>query len=76
VELANSIRSVEQKIGHTRTILVGDLNMNPFEEGVVSAAGLHAVMTRRIAEKQSRIVQEKEYPFFAIPCGISLVMRL
>ena len=31
-ELARSIRSVEEKLGHTRTILVGDFNMNPLEE--------------------------------------------
>ena len=41
--------------------------MNPFEEGVVGAKGLHAVMTRRIAAKGSRVVQGKEYPFFYNP---------
>jgi hypothetical protein len=67
VELSNSIRNAEQQIGHSRTVLVGDLNMNPFEDGIVSAMGLHAVMTRHIAQKKSRVVQEKEYPFFYNP---------
>ncbi len=67
VELATSIRFSEEKIGHSRTILVGDLNMNPFEDGVVSAIGLHATMSKRIAEKKDRVVQEKRYPFFYNP---------
>lgn len=65
--LAEEIRLAEREAGHSRTVLVGDLNMNPFEDGVVSASGLHGVMTRQIAAKQKRIVQGKEYPFFYNP---------
>lgn len=67
VDLADSLKLAEQQIGHSRTILVGDLNMNPFEDGVVSAKGLHGIMSRRIAQKKSRVVQGKEYPFFYNP---------
>ncbi len=67
VNLSEAIRLAEQEAGHSRTVLVGDLNMNPFEDGVVGAKGLHGVMTRQIAEKQTRIVQDREYPFFYNP---------
>ncbi len=67
VRLANSIRSLESDVGHSRTVLVGDLNMNPFEDGVVSAIGLHGVMSRTIAEKRKRTVGGTEYPFFYNP---------
>jgi exonuclease III len=50
----------EQHVGHSRTILVGDLNMNPYEDGVVQYNGLHAVSTRRIAQKQYRKVNTLE----------------
>jgi hypothetical protein len=66
-ELANCIRDAEKQVGHSRTILVGDFNMNQFENGLVSAAGLHAVMSRNIAERGKRVVQKKEYPFFYNP---------
>lgn len=65
--LANNIKNEEMKIGHRRTVLVGDLNMNPFEDGVVSASGLHGVMTRNIAGKGKRIVQGREHFFFYNP---------
>jgi len=67
VELSKMIRDAEQQIGHSRTVLVGDFNMNPFEGGVVSASGLHSVMTRNIAQKGMRIVQATKHPFFYNP---------
>jgi hypothetical protein len=67
VELAATIRSVETRMGHSRTILVGDLNANPFEPGMIGAAGLHAVMTRRRALRGSRRVQDRERPYFYNP---------
>lgn len=55
--IAERIRHTEVRVGHSRTLLVGDLNMNPFEHGVAGARGLHAVMTRQLAERGQRTVQ-------------------
>jgi exonuclease III len=66
-ELGRAIREEEQKIGHDRTILVGDLNMNPFEAGMVNANSLHGVMSRKIAQKGNRLVNRRTYPFFYNP---------
>lgn len=65
--LARDIASREEEFGHRRTILVGDLNMNPFDNGVVAAGGLHAVMTRALAARGTRKVASKSYPFFYNP---------
>lgn len=67
VELASTICSIEQEVGHRRTVLVGDFNMNPFEDGMVAANGLNAVMTRNVASRELRTVQGKVYPFFYNP---------
>ena len=67
VALASAILSVEKDAGHARTVLVGDFNMNPFEAGLVMATGVHAVMTRALAERGQRVVQERKYPFFYNP---------
>nr|WP_300013219.1 hypothetical protein [Methylovulum sp.] len=65
--IARDIIRMEYKVGHQRTVLVGDLNMNPFETGLIAANGLHATMARRIAEKKTRIVNGRSYPFFYNP---------
>ncbi len=67
IKFAEKIRRTETELGHSRTIVVGDLNMNPFSNGVVAARGLHGVMTQKIARKQQRTVQEEAYPYFYNP---------
>ena len=67
VELARNIEAEERTAGHRRTIVVGDFNMNPFEAGLVSAAGLNSVMSRRVASRETRTVQGREYRFFYNP---------
>jgi hypothetical protein len=64
---AKLIRSKEKEAGHSRTVVVGDLNMNPFDSGMAAAGAFNAVMTRQITELGSREVQEEEYPFFYNP---------
>ena len=66
-DLAYDIRRVERQEQHTRTILVGDLNVNPFDAGAVNASGLHGVISRHIAAAGSRTVDGQDYPFFYNP---------
>jgi endonuclease/exonuclease/phosphatase (EEP) superfamily protein YafD len=66
-ELSSWIRSEETRQQHMRTLLCGDLNMNPFDDGVVKAAGLHAMMTKATTRERSRRVQGRDYPFFYNP---------
>jgi exonuclease III len=65
--LAADLKKQEDDFGHRRTVLVGDLNMNPFDKGVVAAGGLHAVMTRSTARRGTRTVAARTYPFFYNP---------
>lgn len=67
VHLADVIRRAERTVRHSNTIVMGDFNMNPFEQGVVSSNGLHAVMDRRIAVKGTRTVQGRQYAYFYNP---------
>lgn len=48
-EVARNIQIAEHAFGHQRTVVVGDLNMNPYEAGITG--GLRAVMTRLLAQK-------------------------
>ena len=67
MNLHEDIVRVEDKVGHRRTILAGDLNMNPFDAGVVAARGLNAVMTRQLAERGERTVARRTYRLFYNP---------
>lgn len=52
---------------HTRTLLIGDLNADPFDRRVTAAIGLHAVGDRRIAEQGSRRIGGRAYRYFYNP---------
>jgi hypothetical protein len=67
MELARAIEHEEKKVGHRRTIPVGDFNMNPFEAGFAGAAGLNSVASREVASRETRMVQGREYRFFYNP---------
>ncbi|MCU1346976.1 MAG: Endonuclease/Exonuclease/phosphatase family protein [Acidobacteria bacterium] len=65
--IRRQIEAAEEGAGHRRTVIVGDLNMDPFEPGVVAADALHAVMDRRIAAENSRTVAGEIRHFFYNP---------
>ncbi len=50
-EMARFLSDAEARAGHRRTILVGDFNMNPFDEGMVDANGFGAMMTKDLVQK-------------------------
>lgn len=61
------IHEQHEILGHSRTIIFGDLNMNPFESGLISATGFHAIMDKRIVLKGSRRIKGIDYQFFYNP---------
>jgi hypothetical protein len=65
--LASQIELAEKTVGHQRSVLIGDLNMDPFDQGVVDANGLHGVMNRRIAQEEKRTIQGREHTYFYNP---------
>lgn len=65
--LAARINAAELARGHTRTLVIGDLNAHPFQPGVYAADGLHAVMTREQAQKGQRRVGGTASRFFYNP---------
>lgn len=65
--IASELRNVEARFRHHRTIAVGDFNMNPYEPGMMAAAGFHAVMTKTLSLEEGRTVQGHNYPYFYNP---------
>jgi len=50
-----------------RSIVIGDLNMNPFDPGITNADGFHAVMSRKETKPAGRMVNGKRYAFYYNP---------
>ncbi len=67
--IMNDIRRLETYIGHTNTILIGDFNMNPFENGMVKPHSFNAVMAKEIAIRRIRTINEtkENYQYFYNP---------
>lgn len=66
-EVAARIRQIEKAEDHRRTVLIGDLNMNPYEAGVVGTQGLHAVMTRELTTTVAGLKARERHQSFYNP---------
>ena len=67
VELAHDLAEQENKVGHSRTIIAGDFNMNPFEFGLAGAPGFNAAMTPTLARRATRLVESRPHRYFYNP---------
>lgn len=67
VRLAEIIRDCEDRVGHANSVIMGDLNMDPFEDGLVAADGIHGVMDKTIARQLGRIVDGRDRKYFYNP---------
>jgi hypothetical protein len=47
-DIASDIRLIEKDVGHRRTLVVGDFNMTPYEQGMVVTKGMHALMSKSL----------------------------
>jgi Endonuclease/Exonuclease/phosphatase family len=66
-KLRQDIVNAEQTAKHQNSMVIGDLNLNPFEDGMTAADGMHAVMDKEIAARNPRAVQGQKWDFFYNP---------
>jgi len=67
IRLMPYVEEAEEKIGHSRTIVCGDFNMDPFEPAMIGAAGFHAMISRTTASRGFRTVDGEKRKFFYNP---------
>lgn len=65
--LREDVEIKELELNHSRTFILGDFNMNPFENGLISANGLNNTSSREIAKIGQRKVLEKPFKYFYNP---------
>ncbi len=67
VELRTDIDKAEITANTRNTIILGDFNMNPFEEGLINSSGLHNTNNKEIALTGQRNFQGRSYEYFYNP---------
>jgi hypothetical protein len=65
--LRSEISRAESRVGHQNSLVIGDLNLNPFEASMTAPDGLHAVMDKRIARRAARRIQDATWDYFYNP---------
>jgi hypothetical protein len=65
--IAKEIADDEDRKGSRATVLVGDLNMNPYEPGMVLVTGFHGLMTKPLAAEPDRGHMGADYRRFYNP---------
>jgi exonuclease III len=63
----STIEGLEKEHDTNNSIIIGDFNMNPFENSMVRSTGFHAIGRKNVASKISRQVEFTERLFFYNP---------
>jgi len=61
------IEEIETIRKHSRTIIFGDFNINPFEPGMIEPDAFNATLSSQIAKKISREFQFRKHKYFYNP---------
>ena len=62
--LARAIRQAQREQGHARAIIVGDFNLNPFDDGMIFADGFGAMTTKSLVKKYARSHNDRFARFY------------
>lgn len=65
--LRRGIEEAERDAGHHNTILVGDMNADPFEDHLAGVAGISGVPTREVARRVHRKYDGEKHRLFYNP---------
>lgn len=67
INFKNNLEKAEISLSNKNTIVVGDFNMNPFEEPIIAANGMHSLSSKKIAMSSERTVRGRKYSMFYNP---------
>ncbi|MBU2620832.1 MAG: hypothetical protein KKD92_00750 [Proteobacteria bacterium] len=67
VEFKREIEMAEAKLKTNNTFIVGDFNMNPFENGMIAASAFHSIPCQKIASSEQRIIKKRSHKYFYNP---------
>ena len=65
--VVHDIELAEKESGIDKTVVVGDFNQNPYDDGCLGAFGFHGIPVADEAQKISRVIYDTEYKMFYNP---------
>lgn len=65
--LRMDLEKVELDYKNRNSLIVGDFNVNPFEEAMISAIACHSLPSRDVVKKSKRVILGREYFMFYNP---------
>lgn len=67
MEVGKELIDVEDEREHRNTVVIGDFNMQPYDEGMTIVTGFHGLMTKALAQLPDRIHRQQPRPRFYNP---------
>ena len=64
---AKWVREIEKQKKSKRTILIGDFNMNPFEQGMIEPQAFNATLSEEVAKSGQRTSHFEKFDYFYNP---------
>lgn len=61
------LERLEAEAGSRRSLVIGDFNLDPFDDGLVNCDHFHSVMDRKLAKPNGRKVQGQRHAMFYNP---------
>lgn len=65
--IVDEIQIQEEKLGIEKTIIVGDINENPYETGCLGASGFHGIPVYKDTMKKYRVIMDESFKMFYNP---------
>ena len=65
--IVEEIQNYEKKLNIEKTIIVGDINENPYESGCLGANGFHGIPVYKDTMKEYRIIMDESFKMFYNP---------
>lgn len=65
--IVEEIQEYEKKLNTDKSIIVGDINENPYESGCLGANGFHGIPVYKDAMKKYRIIMDESFKMFYNP---------
>lgn len=66
-QIVDDVVNLEGELGARNTIIVGDFNINPYDESCISARYFHGIPVYEEAKRESRTISGKEFSMFYNP---------